>query len=337
MAAPRKTEGRTRTRSRAEPETEKPKNTRTRGRDLETSTKSRAVGDVQKQMEQQAEAAANMERGAPMGRSFSFKGGQMVFDGAPVKDNEVVVIVAGAVIEKAFYDNNYDADNPEPPTCFAFATDIDELAPVPEDVADQQSDACADCQWNKFGSADRGNGKACKDVRRLALIPAGQIQRNGDIELVEDPKELAKAELGFAKLPPTSLTPYATFVRQVAGTMKRPPHGIYAIMKCNPDPKNQFVISWEVIDLVDAKCLSVVMDRHDEAMKALVQPYTYPTEEEKQERAGRTKGKGNQGARGSKRSGGAQTRQKADEPTRRSRTGNTSQRTSSRSTSSRKY
>ena len=319
MKAPQKTRGQ---RPPAEAD-EKPAGRRTsRGRDLDVPKTGRAVGNLAKQLEEQAEQAANMERGAPMGRNFSFKGGQMVFDGAPVKENEVVVIVAGAVIEKAFYDGVYDPDNPEPPVCFAFDTDQDNLAPIPEDVADLQNDVCATCEWNKFGSADRGKGKACKDVRRLALIPAGTIQRNGDIELVEDPKELAKAELGFAKLPPTSLTPYATFVRQVANTMKRPPHGIYAIMKCNPDPKNQFVISWEVVDLVPEKLLPAIMERHDEAMKALVQPYTYPTEEERDQRKAQAKGRGKSGARGSSRTSERPTRSQDDKPPMRSRTGN---------------
>jgi len=330
--APQKTRGR-RTR---EPEEEtKPTGRRTqRGKELEPA-KSRAVGDIQKQLQEQAEQAANMERGAPMGRSFSFKGGQMVFDGAPVKDNEVVVIIAGAVIEKSFYDNNYDPDNPEPPVCYAFDTDPDNLAPIPDDVADLQCDTCAECPWNKFGSADRGNGKACKDVRRLALLPAGTIQRNGDIDLVEDAKELAKAEFGFAKLPPTSLTPYATFVRQVANTMKMPPHGVYAIMKCNPDTKNQFVISWEVIDVVDPKLLPTIMQRHDDAMEALVQPYTYPSEEEKAERKKQRGGRGNQGAKGRDRSSGRQTRTKDDAPVRRARTGNAGGATGGRSTNTR--
>ena len=314
MRAPRKTSG---TRRR-EVEEEKPTGRRaSRGRDLTEQKGSRAITDYEKKLAEQAEQATGMERGAPMGRNFSFKGGQMVFDGAPVKDNEVVVIIAGAVIEKAFYEGDYDPDNPEPPVCFAFDTDPDNLAPVPEDVADLQNDVCATCEWNRFGTADRGKGKACKDVRRLALIPAGHIDKKGEIQLVDDPKELAKAEFGFAKLPPTSLTPYAAFVRQVANTMKRPPHGVYAIMRCDPDSKNQFVISWEVIDLVDGKALPAIMERHEEAMKALVQPYQYPTEEERAERRKQARGGRSRGA-GKPR---AQTRSRKpdDEPARTSR------------------
>lgn len=328
MKAPQKTRGR-----RQDEPDEKPAG---RGRRDLTKAAGRAVGSLSKQLEEQAEAAAHMERGAPMGRSFSFKGGQMVFDGAPIKDNEVVVIIAGAVIQKTFYENDYDPDNPEPPVCYAFGTDQDDLAPVPKDVASLQNDVCASCEWNQFGTADRGKGKACKDSRRLALIPAGTIQRNGDIDLIEDGKELAKAELGFAVLPPTSLTPFAAFVRQVANTMKRPPHGIYAIMKCTPDAKNQFVIGWEAIELVGEKVLPAIMERHEEAMTALVQPYTYPTEEEKdQRRAQRKPGKAK--GRATSRTSSAQPRGKADAPTMRSRSGGGGTRQAAPGGRSRKY
>lgn len=317
--APRKTGG-TRSRNRADDAADdKPAGRRTtRGKELEPA-KGRAVGgSLAKQMEQQAEAAANMEKGAPMGRNFSFKGGQMVFDGAPVKDNEVVVIIAGAVIAKAYYEGRYDPDNPEPPVCYAFDTDQDNLAPIPEDVLDLQNNVCSSCPHNVFGSSDVGKGKSCKDSRRLALLPAGTIQRNGDIDLVENAGELAKAEFGFAMLPPTSLTPYATFVRQVANTMKRPPHGVYAVMKCTPDAKKQFVISWEVIDVIeDEKVLQVVMDRHEEAQKALIQPYTYPAEDEAPKRGSARGGGRNQSARSNKSAGD-------DKPKVRSRTGGAS-------------
>ncbi len=283
MAAPSKT---TRTRrGGAAEEPEKPTGrTRTRGRDVVEQKGSRAVTDWEKELERQAEVAVGMEKNAAMGRSFSFKGGQMSFDGAPVKGNEVIVIVAASCIEKAFYDGRYDPDNPEPPVCFAFDTDPDAIAPIPDDVADLQCETCEACPHNVFGSADTGRGKACKDVRRLALIPAGNFMKGQDVELVEDAEALKKAEFGFAKLPPTSLNAYAAFVRQIAGTMKRPPHGVYAIMTCVPDPKNQFMITWEVIDVVPSKLLPVIMQRHDEALKAIQLPYTYPSDEEKAER-----------------------------------------------------
>lgn len=254
------------------PAAEKP----ARGSNLPAKQGSREVTNWEEELERQAQVATGMEKGAIVGRNFSFKGGQMSFDGAPVPGNKVAVIIAAAVIEKAYYVGRYDPDDPQPPVCFAFDTDPDALAPNPEHVADLQNEDCASCPWNVWGSSDVGKGKACKDVRRLALIPAGTIAKNGDINLVDDTKEIEKAELGFAKLPPTSLNGYAAFVRQVASTMKRPPHGVYALMECVPDSKNQFVITFEALDLVPGKLLGAVMARHEEALDAVQQPYNYP-------------------------------------------------------------
>ena len=38
------------------------------------------------------------------------------------------------------------------------------------DVADKQSDMCATCKWNTFGSAKVGKGKACKERLWLFLV-----------------------------------------------------------------------------------------------------------------------------------------------------------------------
>jgi len=134
-----------------------------------------AVVDWRQRMAEDAEKAAEQERGGGLGKSFSFKGGILSFDGAPIKGNKVACVIAGSMIEKAFYEGRYDPNNPEPPVCYALSQDPDNLAPDPEKVQDQKSDECADCPFNQWGSADTGRGKACKDVRRLFLVPAGAI------------------------------------------------------------------------------------------------------------------------------------------------------------------
>lgn len=256
------------------------------------------VADWEKRLEQDAEKAADQEKGGGIGKSFSFKGGILSFDGAPIKGNQIAVIVVGSMIEKAYYTGRYDANNPEPPVCFALDTDAENLAPVPEDVAELQNDECATCQWNVFGSADVGRGKACKDVRRVAMIPAGTIEKNGDVTVVDDVKTIEKAEMAFAKLPPTSLTAWAGFVRNLSATMKRPPHGVFSILRVEQDNVNQFKVIFEPVELIDKKLLGAVYARHEEAMVALKQPYTYPTDEQKAQRAAQNRGGGRGGARG---------------------------------------
>lgn len=266
--------------------------------------KTTKVTNWEDRLEKDAEAAAGMEKGAGVGKSFSFKGGVLSFDGGPIKGNKIPVIVAGAVIEKAYYEGRYDPNNPEPPVCYAHATDPEQLAPSPEDVADMKCDNCVECPFNAWGSADTGRGKACKDVRKLALLPAGNITQKGDIELVDTVDAIKKAEFGFAKLPPTSLNAYAKFVRACAAA-KRPPHGVFALMEVVPDDTNQFVVTFEILDLIDKKMMGAVYECHDEAMELVVQPYTYPTEEQKAQRQQQNRGgRGNSGARGGKPAGG---------------------------------
>lgn len=265
--------------------------------------KTTAVANWEERLEREAEAAAGMERGAGVGKNFSFKGGVLSFDGAPIKGNKIPVIVAAGAIEKAYYEGRYDADNPEPPVCYAHGFDPEEMAPKPEEVADLKSDTCAECPFNQWGSADTGRGKACKDVRRLALLPAGSITTKGDVELFDTADAIKKAEFGFAKLPPTSLNAYAKFVRSCQA-VKRPPHGVFALMEVLPDNKNQFTVTFEILDLIDKKLMGAVFERYDEALPLVQQPYTYPSEAEKAERKKQSRGGARQGASGGRAAGG---------------------------------
>jgi len=266
---------------------------------------STAMMSYEERLEAEAEAAAGLEKGSGTGlKSFSFKGGQLTFDGAAIPGNQVAVIVVASAIEKAYYEGRYDPNNPEPPVCYALTqTDPDDLAPDPEKVADLQNDVCETCPHNQWGSADTGRGKACKDVRRLILMPAGNIEKNGDVKLIDDPKTFEKSELGSAKLPPTALNAWAAYVRLLAATVKRPPHGVFTLMSVEPDATNQFKITFEALDPVDKKLLPVVYKRHDEAVPLAMQDYTYLTDEQKaardaQNKAGRGRGGPRQAASG---------------------------------------
>lgn len=266
---------------------------------------STAVMSYEDRLEQEAEAAAGLEKGGGLGKSFSFKGGQLSFDGAAIPGNKIAVIVVASAIEKAFYEGRYDPNNVEPPVCFALTqTDPDDLAPDPDEVADIQNADCASCPHNQWGSADTGRGKACKDVRRLAMIPAGTIEKNGDVILIDDPKAIEKAEHGFAKLPPTALNAWAGYVRLLSSTMKRPPHGVFTLLTVEPDSTNQFKITFEALDLVDKKLLPAVYKKHDEIMPLAMSPYTYPTEEQKAQRAAENSRGGGRGGASRNASGG---------------------------------
>lgn len=260
------------------------------------------IVDWEKQMEEQARMATEAEKLSSGGRFFSTKAGVLAFDDTPMPGNQMAVIILDGIHENLYYGSSYDPDNRAPPKCFAFSreedgTSIDEEDMAPHEIVDKetdtferQSDTCAECPMNQWGSAEKGRGKACGNRRRLALIPAGSYVSLGkgkgyELELFEDDEVLAKADLAFLKLPVMSAKNYSRFVHSIKDEFRRPPHGVVARIWLEPDAKSQFKIEFEVIDTVPNDLLPVVMRRHEEAKKSIAFPYTPLTEDEEEQPA----------------------------------------------------
>lgn len=239
------------------------------------------------ELAKQAEIAAGMEANSGGGQFFSVQAGLLSWQDAPLPDNQMAVIILDGIMENVFYEGPYDPDNPQSPVCFAFGRDEKLIRPhqVVVDAHNEQcgmSGLCDGCEMNEWGSADVGRGKACKNVRRLAMIPAGTL-KDGKFVLNDDEEHYASTAIGFMKLPVTSVKGYASFVKQVAGALRRPPHGIITKVKVVPDPKSQFKVLFEPIMNVPDDLMGIVMSRHDEAMATIDFPYT--TNEEAEEEA----------------------------------------------------
>ena len=237
---------------------------------------SKAIVPWDEQLARDAEIAAELERNAGGGSFFSVRGGMLTFNDAPVPNNTMGVIIIDGIFENVFYEGDFDASNPVPPKCFAFARDEKDLAPHEEVVKrnQQQNDICLGCEKNEWGTADKGRGKACRNTRRLAMIPGGAFdEKTGRFVPIRDEEMIEKAPIGFLKLPVTSVKGYATFVKQIAGGMKLPPHGIFTKIKVIPDPKNQLMVTVEALGAIPHSLLAVVMKRREEAKLLIEQPY----------------------------------------------------------------
>ena len=105
------------------------------------------------------------------------------------------------------------------------------------------------------------------------MIPAGNFDQAGKFQLFEDEDHFQSTPIAFMKLPVTSVKGYAGFVKQVAGALRRPPHGIITRVKVVPDPKSQFKVLFEPIMNVPDEYMSIVMQRHDEAKSTIDFPY----------------------------------------------------------------
>lgn len=108
------------------------------------------------------------------------------------------LVIVDFVSRNEFYEGAYDPNNIAPPVCFAIGDDPRGLVPSPNAPA-PQSDSCATCAMNMFGSA--GNGKACKNTRVLAVLP---------------PDADADTPLWQLKLSPTALKTFDSYVNNLA-------------------------------------------------------------------------------------------------------------------------
>lgn len=247
------------------------------------TSKTTAVAKWDEELARQAELAAGMENSTATGQFFGLKSGVLSFNDAPLPNNEMAVIVLDAVLENVYYEGKYDPDSPQSPMCFAFGRDEKTMAPhkIVVEASKQQCGAsglCSGCEMNEFGTAEVGRGKACRNTRRLAMIPAGTLE-NGKFKPFTDEEHFESASIAFMKLPVTSVKGYAAYVKQVAGALKRPPHAIFTKVKVVPDPKSQFKVTFEPLSQVPDDLLGAVMQRHEEAKSVIDFPYT-PFEEE---------------------------------------------------------
>lgn len=168
------------------------------------------------------------------GKFISFGGGRMSFGGADIPDDEIRCVVVGWVYNNNFYDPDvrFDPKNPQAPICYAFGDDEDEMVPH-EAALTPQCGSCAACPHNEFGSAQVGQGKACKNTFRLALIA------ESDLDNIDE------AEVVYASIPPKSLKNWSTYLTKVLrDKLKRPHWAVVTTMKRVPDDESQFRVTF---------------------------------------------------------------------------------------------
>lgn len=111
---------------------------------------------------------------------------------------EVVLVKAATGISKIYYEGGYVEGSTAAPTCSS-ATGLMPDIGVPKKMAN----ACATCPMNIWGSATTTQGKpakACKDHKRLAIVPAEDIlnERDGGPMLLRVPGASLKELTAYA-------------------------------------------------------------------------------------------------------------------------------------------
>jgi hypothetical protein len=247
---------------------------------------STAVVKWDEELARQAQVAAAVEESTATGQFFSLKSGVLSFNGNQVPGNEMAVVILDSILETIYYEGEYDTENPSGPTAFAFGREEKSLTWHENSAPDFAGKLCSESEVCEWGSAEKGRGKAARETRRLAMIPAGMIE-NGKFKPFEDEDDFANSAIGYMKLPVTSVKGYAGFVKQIAGALKRPPHGIFAKVKVVPDSATQFKVVFEALSSVPDDLMGTIMQRHEEAVASIEFPYPAHEEQEAKPARGR--------------------------------------------------
>ena len=114
-------------------------------------------------------------------------------DPEPASRLQLVILRSNKGVARTYYEDAYVEGSDDPPTCYS----NDGVRPE-ADSEDRQSKMCATCpnaQWGSRMTESGKKGKACGEVKRLAVAPAGQLN---------DPMLL--------RVPPTSLKTWDKYV-----------------------------------------------------------------------------------------------------------------------------
>jgi hypothetical protein len=193
--------------------------------------------------DQLAAMAMETVKAEQTGAAFlSTKGGVLTYRNNSITDNKLACVILASPVEHLYYSERYDPTKVVGPKCFAIGAVATGLKPAPNVEAPEHT-SCEGCAKNEWGSATNGGkGKACRETRRMLLIPADSIGTAAAVEA---------AEVAALRPPVTSLKNYASYVQTIAATLKRPPLAVVTEISVVPDAKTQFKVVFTMVKAID--------------------------------------------------------------------------------------
>lgn len=227
--------------------------------------------DVLAALAAEAKAAAAKERPA-LGR-IGLKSGVMTYAGQPVAGNKMEAIVLCASFRNVWYAGRYDPNNIVNPNCFALSMSDEGMAPH-ANVSKPANGTCAGCPHDEWGSdPNGGRGKACKQTRRLVLLPGHAMEQG--------PDALRTAEMAVLDLPVTSVKNYSSYVNTLTASTQMPTYAAVAEISVVPDAKTQFKVNFRPMRVVPSmEHLQAIKSRIDGAQLVALEPYAETADED---------------------------------------------------------
>lgn len=216
-----------------------------------------SMKDLEKQMLADA-SDASARTAAVGGNTIGIRNSKFTYKNEVIgKSLEVVVV--DYVHANSWYDVPFDKDNPVPPACVAISVDGEGMAPV-KTSPKPQSEFCDGCDFNAWGSADVGNGKACGEQYKLAVIAVGPGE------------DYSTADMAVLTLPPTSRKSWTSYVKDLSDTFTRPPYGVLTVLTFESDSDWPILIPELVKKIGTVRDLTDISGRRKEARELLITP-----------------------------------------------------------------
>jgi hypothetical protein len=205
----------------------------------------------QEEMAKAAAAAAATEQ--PSGNFISLKGGLIAISGQPIPNNVLQGVVIDWCHERSYYSQAFDSSNIVAPDCFALARDQDPEGPHPS-VTEKQSLTCRDCDMNQWGSSPSGSkGKACREMRRLALLSLADVQKG--------PEAILSAQVYFMRVPVMSIGNWQAHDNVCNAVARMPPWAVLSEITCKPDPKSMFKVLFQFKGALNEEQVSAIVQK----------------------------------------------------------------------------
>lgn len=246
--------------------------------ELITQEQETAVVVKQNKFKNLAEEAFEAEKNESTGQFINISGGMLQIGGQPIAGNKIRCIILDFIHENVYYPGKFSRTNLEPPQCFAFGRTDKNLVPH-ETLLNPVSSGCDWCPNNEFGTSQHSEkAKACKNTRRLALLPAG------DADLTVD--KVKTNEVKYFRLPVTSVKSFSAYTQALSIALELPPAGVITDISLVPDAKNQFKVTFTQVCEVETmypEIVDAVLQRNQEQRKLISFPYTPKSQKPKTE------------------------------------------------------
>ena len=225
-----------------------------------TQKKPALPANFQQQMDQEV-AEIQSRIAAPSGDLIKWKAGQGFIGPDGNAGDALTAVILDFVATNRYFDRPFVADEPGVPACFAIGVSAKTLVPS-ESAPARQAASCGECPQNEFGSDPKGGkGKACRNYRLMALLPA-----------TEDPGVVSEDEapIQLLQVPPTSIKNFDGYVNTVATKHRLSLVGM--VTRIKTDATAQFSnVGFEIVRQLTPAEMATYMARREEGRQRLLQ------------------------------------------------------------------